>query len=150
MTATDALTLAVREHAAWCDLVCRLHRFSPEGDGRLWWSARRSPDGVPDAVTLVPDVSVLDVLGRISDSSGASVEDSFATLDLTDESAVRQYAATATPVPDVAPRCGAPDAEQLGQVSYQGRAVMLTRDPSTGDLSLYAVDDCSLVTTITG
>jgi hypothetical protein len=73
-----------------------------------------------------------------------------ATLDLTDESAVRQYAATATPVPDVAPRCGAPDAEQLGQVSYQGRAVMLTRDPSSGDLSLYAVDDCSLVTTITG
>ena len=85
MTDTDALTLAVREHAAWCDLVCRLHRFSPEGDGRLWWSARRSPDLVPDAVTLVPDVSVLDVLGRISDSFDASVEDSFATLDLTDQ-----------------------------------------------------------------
>ena len=83
MAAADPLTLAVREHAAWCDLVCRLHRFTPEGDGRLWWSARRTPDLVPDAVTLVPDLSVLDVLGRIHDSDGASVEDSFATLDLT-------------------------------------------------------------------
>jgi hypothetical protein len=81
----DPLALAVREHAAWCDLVCRLHRFTPDGDGRLWWSARRTPDLVPDAVTLVPDVSVLEVLGRINDSSGASVKDSFATLDLTDQ-----------------------------------------------------------------
>lgn len=85
MTGAGPLTLAVREYAAWCDLVCRLHRFTPEGDGRLWWSARRTPDLVPDAVTLVPDVSVLDVLGRISDSFGASVHDSFAMLDLADQ-----------------------------------------------------------------
>ena len=85
MDAADPLTLAVREHAAWCDLVCRLHRFAPEGDARLWWSARRSPDLVPDAATLVPDLPVLDVLGRIADSPGASVMDSFATLDLTDQ-----------------------------------------------------------------
>jgi hypothetical protein len=85
MAGADPLTLAVREHAAWCDLVCRLHRFAPEGDGRMWWSARRTPDLVPDAVTLDPDVSVLDVLSRINDSYGASVEDSFATLDLTDQ-----------------------------------------------------------------
>jgi hypothetical protein len=82
MPGADALTLAVRENAAWCDLVCRLHRFTPEGDGRLWWSARRTPDLLPDAVTLVPDLSVLDVLGHINDSVGASVKDSFATLDL--------------------------------------------------------------------
>jgi hypothetical protein len=85
MAGADPLTLAVRENAAWCDLVCRLQRFAPEGDGRLWWSARRTPDLVPDAVTLVPDLSELDVLGRISDSAGASVKDSFATLDLTDQ-----------------------------------------------------------------
>ena len=83
MAAPDPLMLAVREHAAWCDLVCRLHRFAPEGDARVWWSARRTPDLCPDAVTLVPDASVLDVLGRINDSLGASVSDSFATLDLT-------------------------------------------------------------------
>ena len=75
----------MREYAAWCDLVSRLHRFAPEGDGRLWWSARRTPDLVPDAVTLDPDVSELDVLGRITNSPGASVADSFATLDLTDQ-----------------------------------------------------------------
>jgi len=85
MTGADPLTLAVRENAAWCDLVCRLHHFTPEGDVRLWWSARRTPDLFPDAVTLVPDLSVLDVLGRINDSSGASVKDSFATLDLADQ-----------------------------------------------------------------
>ena len=85
MAGADPLTLAVRENAAWCDLVCRLHRFTPEGDGRLWWSARRTPDLVPDAITLAPDVSVLDVLGRVNNSVGASVKDSFATLDLTDQ-----------------------------------------------------------------
>jgi len=85
MAGADPLTLAVRESAAWCDLVCRLHRFTQEGDARLWWSARRTPDLFPDAITLVPDLSVLDVLGRITDSPGASVKDSFATLDLTDQ-----------------------------------------------------------------
>lgn len=85
MAAPDPLTLAVREYAAWCDLVCRLHRFAPDGDGRVWWSARRSPDLVPDAVTLVSDVSEFEALSRINDSSGASVGDSFATLDLADQ-----------------------------------------------------------------
>ena len=85
MAAVDPLTLAVRESATWWDLVCRLHRFAPEGDARLWWSARRTPDLCPDAVTLVPDLPVLDVLGRITDSPGASVADSFATLDLTEQ-----------------------------------------------------------------
>jgi hypothetical protein len=94
MADVDPLILAVRENAAWCDLVCRLHRFTPEGDGRLWWSARRTPDLVPDAVTLVPDLSVLYVLGRITDSFGASVKDSFATLDLTDQGWTTLFDAT--------------------------------------------------------
>jgi hypothetical protein len=85
MPGANPLTLAVREHAAWCDLVCRLHRFAPEGDARLWWSTRRTPDLVPDAVTLVPDLAVLDVLGRVTDFPGTSVADSFATLDLADQ-----------------------------------------------------------------
>lgn len=85
MAVAQPLVLAVRENAAWCDLVCRLHRFTPEGDARMWWSTRRTPDLIPDAVTLVPDLPVLDVLGRITDSPGASVKDSFATLDLADQ-----------------------------------------------------------------
>lgn len=94
MADVDPLTLAVRENATWCDLVCRLHRFTPEGDARLWWSARRTPDLFPDAVTLVPDLPVLDVLGRIADSPGASVKDSFATLDLTDQGWTVRFEAT--------------------------------------------------------
>ena len=73
MAGADPLTLAVRENAAWCDLVCRLHRFTPEGDGRLWWSARRTPDLIPDAVTLVPDVSVLEVHVTSTDAPTAEV-----------------------------------------------------------------------------
>jgi hypothetical protein len=106
MTCADPLTLAVRENAAWCDLVCRLHRFTPEGDGRLWWSTRRTPDLFPDAVTLVPDLSVLDVLSRINDSLGASVKDSFATLDLTDQEWTVLFDATWVARP---PRTGAND-----------------------------------------
>ncbi len=106
MAGADPLTLAVREHAAWCDLVCRLHRFTPEGDARLWWSARRTPDLFPDAVTLVPDLSVLDVLGRINDSPGASVKDSFATLDLTDQGWTVLFDATWVARP---PRTGVDD-----------------------------------------
>ena len=85
MAGTDPLTLAVREYATWCDLLCRLHRFAQAGDARLWWSARRTPDLVPDAITLVADLPVLDVLGRIDDSPGASVLDAFAALDLADQ-----------------------------------------------------------------
>jgi hypothetical protein len=85
MTVADPLTLAVRERATWCDLVCRLHRFAPEGDARVWWSARRTPDLIPDAISLVADLTAVDVLGRVFDAPGASVEDSFATLDLTDQ-----------------------------------------------------------------
>ena len=106
MAGADPLTLAVARDAAWCDLVCRLHRFTPEGDGRLWWSARRTPDLFPDAVTLVPDLSVLDVLGRINDSLGASVKDSFATLDLTDQGWTVLFDATSVARP---PRSGADD-----------------------------------------
>jgi hypothetical protein len=37
------------------------------------------PDLFPDAVAVVPDLSVLDVLGRITDSFGASVNNFLAT-----------------------------------------------------------------------
>ena len=78
----DPLALVVRENATWCDIVCRSHRFRPDADGRVWWSDRRTPSLYPDAITLDPTVTELDVLRRIHDASGASVKDSFATLDL--------------------------------------------------------------------
>jgi hypothetical protein len=74
--------LAARENATWCDLVCRLHRLAPQADTTMWWTSRRSPDLYPDAVTLDPAATEFDVLSRIDDGPGASVKDSFATLDL--------------------------------------------------------------------
>jgi hypothetical protein len=80
--APDPLVLAVRENATWCDVVCRSHRLRTGADARLWWSGWRTPALYPDAVTLHPDVTEVEVLARIHDAPGASVKDSFAALDL--------------------------------------------------------------------
>lgn len=73
---------AVRNNAAWCELVCAAHgspgRFGP----RAWTNRRRTPQYYPDAISLTSDATVDDVLDGIDASSGASVKDSFATLDL--------------------------------------------------------------------
>jgi hypothetical protein len=73
---------AVRENAEWCDWYVRAHGIETGTDGTLWWAGRRTPPFYPDAVTLTPDVSPATVLQRIDASAGASVKDSFATLDL--------------------------------------------------------------------
>ena len=49
---------------------------------RLWASATRAPPLYPDAVTLAPSVTSQEVLQAIDASTGASVKDSFSTLDL--------------------------------------------------------------------
>jgi hypothetical protein len=73
---------AVRENAEWCDLYVRAHGIEAEFSPGLWWAHSRTPEFYPDAVTLAPDVSPATVLARIDGSSGASVKDSFAALDL--------------------------------------------------------------------
>ncbi|MEW9553987.1 hypothetical protein [Nonomuraea sp. NPDC050783] len=75
--------LAARDNAEWCATMCRAHG----GDGgtfaeRAWTSPARTPPYYPDAVTLSPAASAADVLDGIDAGSGASVKDSFATLDL--------------------------------------------------------------------
>ncbi|RZS79991.1 hypothetical protein EV189_3470 [Motilibacter rhizosphaerae] len=76
------ILLAARENATWCDTVCR--SVGVEGSIRpgLWASAARTPPLYPDAVTLDPATGELDVLGAIDSSPGASVKDSFCSLDL--------------------------------------------------------------------
>ncbi|WP_409234613.1 hypothetical protein [Streptomyces sp. PA5.6] len=77
------LTAAVRNNAAWCDAVCRSHGVGGTVEGGVWASALRTPPLYPDAVTLSPTATPDDVLPRIDLSSpGASVKDSFGTLDL--------------------------------------------------------------------
>jgi hypothetical protein len=81
MDARARLTWAVRNNANWCDLVCRSHgiptRFRPD----LWATAQPPPQFYPDAVTLQPDVAEEDVLAAVEPRPGASVKDSFGTLD---------------------------------------------------------------------
>ncbi|MEU5900036.1 MULTISPECIES: hypothetical protein [Streptomyces] len=83
--ATPHLTAAVRNNAAWCDAVCRSHGTGGTVEGDVWASALRTPPLYPDAVTLSPTATPDDVLPRIDLSSpGASVKDSFGTLDLSE------------------------------------------------------------------
>jgi TDG/mug DNA glycosylase family protein len=71
--------LAARANAKWC---------SAQGGVRgrwtdtYWYASRRTNEFYPDAVTLHPHVDADDMLARIDLSPGASVKDSFATLDL--------------------------------------------------------------------
>lgn len=76
-------TLAAANNAAWCDVVCRTHRLEPVFQPDAWTSAARTPLLYPDAVTLVPDVSVPALLDRVDRDVGCSIKDSFGSLDLT-------------------------------------------------------------------
>lgn len=70
-------------NAEWCDAVCRMHGAQTTFDDVAWTSRTRTPPHYPDAVTLVPDPSVPELLARIDTSAGCSIKDSFASLDLT-------------------------------------------------------------------
>ena len=76
-------TPAAANNADWCDLVCRSHGARTRFDDNAWTSETRTPAYYPDAVTLVPNPSVPDLMARIDVSTGCSIKDSFASLDLT-------------------------------------------------------------------
>jgi hypothetical protein len=76
------LTWAVRNNANWCDLVCRSHRIPTRFQPELWATAQPPPRFYPDAVTLQAHVAEEEVLAAFAPHPGASVKDSFATLDL--------------------------------------------------------------------
>lgn len=76
-------SLAAANNAEWCDTVCRTHGLNPTFSDDAWTSRTRTPTYYPDAVTLVPNPSVPDLLARVDASPGCSIKDSFASLDLT-------------------------------------------------------------------
>jgi hypothetical protein len=76
-------TIAAANNAEWCDLVCGTHGAKTRFDEDAWTSRTRTPPRFPDAVTLVPHLSVPDLLTRIDTSAGCSIKDSFASLDMT-------------------------------------------------------------------
>lgn len=91
MTGADEalVAAAARNNAAWCDTVCRSHGLAPAWDTRVWSSSARTPPLYPDAVTLRSDVDPGAVIAGIDLSSpGATVKDSFGTLELTDHGLV--------------------------------------------------------------
>jgi hypothetical protein len=73
---------ATANNAEWCDLVCRSHGVPTSFGERAWVALRRSPPANPDAITLVPDADIDDVLAPVDRSAGCSVKDSFASIDL--------------------------------------------------------------------
>ena len=78
----DVVAAAARNNAELCDLVSRAHGIDGAFASDAWTSPRRTPPCYPDAVTLQSSADATDVLDRIDSSPGASVKDSFATLDL--------------------------------------------------------------------
>lgn len=78
----DAVELAARNNALWCDTVARTHGLTGQFGPMAWSSAARTPPLYPDAVTLSPDATVDDVLTAIALGPGAAVKDSWARLDL--------------------------------------------------------------------
>jgi hypothetical protein len=73
---------AARNNAEWCDLVCRTHGIDATFEPDMWVAHRRSPPLYPDAVTLIDRLSAGDVVRRVDSSTGCSVKDSFASVDL--------------------------------------------------------------------
>jgi hypothetical protein len=79
----DPRTVAARNNALLCDAVCRAHGLFGAFDAGIWSCPTRTPTFHPDAVTLDPTTTPDSVLARIDNTPGASIKDSFATLDLT-------------------------------------------------------------------
>jgi hypothetical protein len=83
MAASPLVYTAARNNAEWCDAFCRTYGIAGRFRSDSWSSAIRTPPLYPDAVTLLPEVAVDQLLSGIDTSEGCSVKDSFADLDLT-------------------------------------------------------------------
>ncbi|UBU14045.1 hypothetical protein [Nonomuraea gerenzanensis] len=79
---TDWQSEAALDNARWCDLMCRAHGLPGTFTALAWTNPSRTPMYYPDAVTLSPEATAADLLPHIDAGPGASVKDSFATLDL--------------------------------------------------------------------
>jgi hypothetical protein len=75
--------VGAKNNAEWCDLVVRSHGGQGVFADDAWTSPARTPQLFPDAVTLIPSPSVPELLSRIDASSGCTIKDSFASLELT-------------------------------------------------------------------
>ncbi len=75
-------TLAARNNAEWCDIFCRSHGVTGTFHSDAWASAIRTPALYPDAVVLDRSLSGERILSYVDSSTGCSIKDSFAVMDL--------------------------------------------------------------------
>jgi hypothetical protein len=73
---------AALNNAEWCDAVACSQGIATELGPEAWIARTRTPPCYPDAVTLVADLALPDLLRRIDATAGCSIKDSFASLDL--------------------------------------------------------------------
>jgi hypothetical protein len=76
------IRVAAQNNAEWCDAFCRSHGIIGHFRAGRWFSPVRTPRYYPDAVTLLPEITIEQVLSGIDTSEGSSVKDSFACLNL--------------------------------------------------------------------
>lgn len=74
--------LAARNNAEWCDIFCRSHGVTGTFHSDAWASAIRTPAPHPDAVALDRSLSGERILSYVDSSTGCSIKDSFAVMDL--------------------------------------------------------------------
>ncbi len=78
----DRVAAAVADNVRWCDLVCTSHGIATIQWSTVWSTRRKAPPLYPDAITLVDDLTEVQLLGLVDLGPGCSVKDSFARLDL--------------------------------------------------------------------
>jgi hypothetical protein len=83
MSGSSLVRVAAQNNAEWCDAFCRTHGLVGRFHADSWFSPVRTPPYYPDAVTLLPEITIEQVLSGIDTSGGCSVKDSFADQDLT-------------------------------------------------------------------
>ena len=66
-----------------------------------------------------------------------------------DDTELAEYARATTQAREVTAASCVPDgSDLLGQVNYQGQLAEVSRSPDDGEITVYAADDCSVLTTI--
>ena len=81
MSRKPSARAAAQNNAEWCHAFSRTHGIVGRFEKAQWSSPVRTPPYYPDAVTLLPEATVEEVLSGIDTGEGCSAKDSFACLD---------------------------------------------------------------------
>ena len=80
MSERSLVRVVAQNNAEWCDAFCRTHGVVGRFHADSWFSPVRTPPYYPDAVTLLPEITIEQVLSGIDTSEGCSVKDGFGTV----------------------------------------------------------------------